>query len=150
LHIFVKLICMNKIFIITFVLLLTGLTNISAQKSEHESFDRKKFTEKRNAFITREVGLTSEEATLFFPLYEEFQLKKYEAGQPCRRFSRELKEKKNVSAEEYSRVLDECVDVKLKEAQIEKKFITRSLKRYFLLKRFIKSIALNISLRENL
>ncbi|MDD4516690.1 hypothetical protein [Massilibacteroides sp.] len=115
---------MNKIFIITFVtfsFLFSG-TLLAQNKHQGHRFDRKAFIEKRNSFLINEVGLTSEEAAKFIPLYDEFQRKKFEAGQRCRELSREMRKKENATSENYLHVVDECVEVRLKEAQLDKEY----------------------------
>lgn len=115
---------MHKIFIITFVtftFLFSGVLS-AHEKQQGRQFDKKAFFEKRNAFLVTEIGLTSEEAAKFIPIYNEFQGKKFEAGQRCRELSREIRKSKQATSEEYSRAVDECVDVKLKEAKIEKEY----------------------------
>ena len=117
---------MNKIFIITFVMFSTHLLmDAVAQSSEQRQFDRKAFDDRRNAFIIKDVGLTSNEAALFIPLYEEFQRKKFEAGQRCREYTRRIGGKRDASEKEYAEMIDECIDTKLKEAQIEKEYYTQ-------------------------
>lgn len=115
---------MYKIFIITFVTLSMLFTGpVSAHKGQQgRQFDRQAFIEKRNAFLVSEVGLTSEEAAQFIPLYNEFQRKKFEAGHRCRQLSREIRENPNATPADYSQVVDECVNVKMKEAQAEKDY----------------------------
>jgi hypothetical protein len=85
---------MNKIFIITFALVLVlsplGLNAQDKGKSD-KTFDKEFFVIKRSAFITAELSLTPEEAAVFMPLCEELQQKKYEAGLKCRKLSREIK-----------------------------------------------------------
>lgn len=115
---------MNKIFIITFVtfsFLFAG--TMHAQKGQQRrNFDRKAFIENRNAFLITEIGLTSEEAAKFIPLYDEYQSKKFEAGRRCRNLSREIKENKNATPADYTATVDECVGVKLKEANYDKEY----------------------------
>ncbi|MDD2436723.1 MAG: hypothetical protein PHG27_05755 [Massilibacteroides sp.] len=115
---------MYKIFIITFAtfsFLLTGPLS-ATDRQQGRQFDRKAFIEKRNAFLIAEVELTPEEAAKFLPLYEEFQRKKFEAGNRCRRLSREIREKRKVRETDYAHVVDECVGVKLREAKLEKEY----------------------------
>lgn len=115
---------MYKIFIITFVsfVFLFPGTLSAHEKQQGRQFDKKAFMEKRNAFLIAEIGLTSEEAAKFIPVYNEFQGKKFDAGQKCREFSREIRKSKSATSADYTRVVDECVEVKLKEAKIEKEY----------------------------
>lgn len=112
---------MYKIFIITFVAISFVFSlPMSAQRNQQgRQFDRKEFLEKRNTFLTEEIGLTSDEAAKFIPLYNECQRKKFEVGQRCRKLSREMREKKDATPADYTDTVDECVGVKLKEAQMD-------------------------------
>lgn len=115
---------MYKIFIITFVtfaLLFSG-SSMAHERQQGRQFDRKAFIEKRNAFLVAEIGLTSEEAAKFIPMYNEFQGKKFEAGQKCRELSREIRRNNSATPADYTNVVDECVEVKLKEAEIDKEY----------------------------
>lgn len=138
---------MNKIFFITFVAISVLLSfNATAQeKKEQRHFDREAFEARRNAFITAEVGLTPEEAAQFIPLCNELRQKKFEVGREYRKLSKEIRHKENPTDADYNKVIDECLDVEIKEAQLEKS-ILRDSRRYFLPKRSISTEMRNISL----
>lgn len=120
--------------------------NATAQeKKEQRHFDREAFEARRNAFITAEVGLTPEEAAQFIPLCNELRQKKFEVGRECRKLSKEIRHKENPTDADYNKVIDECLDVEIKEAQLEKS-ILRDSRRYFLPKRSISTEMRNISL----
>ena len=118
---------MNKIFFITFVAISVLLSfNATAQeKKEQRHFDREAFEARRNAFITAEVGLTPEEAAQFIPLCNELRQKKFEVGRQCRKLSKEIRHKENPTDADYNKVIDECLDVEIKEAQLEKEYFER-------------------------
>lgn len=122
---------MNRIIIVTFVAIsVLFSTNVSAQQNNQGNrrdrhFDREAFEAKRNAFITAEVGLTPEEAAKFIPLCNELRQKKFELGQNCRQLSREIHKKENPTAEEYTRAIDECLKVGIKEAELEKEYFEK-------------------------
>lgn len=115
---------MYKIFIITFVALTLIISGPTAARESLQGrhFDKKAFIEKRNAFLIAEIGLTSEETAKFIPLYNEFQDKKFDAGQRCREMTRKIRKSKRATSADYAHAVDECVEVKLKEAEIEKKY----------------------------
>lgn len=116
--------CMNKIFFLTFVAISVWISSgaVAQEKKQHKEFDREAFQAKRNAFITAEVGLTPEEAARFIPLCDELRQKMYEVGLECRKFSREVRKKEHPTEADYNRVIDECLDVKIKEAELEKEY----------------------------
>lgn len=115
---------MNRIFFITFVA-VTLLFSAGAQAQENKrerGFDREAFEAKRNAFITAEIGLTPEEAAEFIPLCDELRRKRFEVGRTCRSLSREINKKENPTAEEYTKLIDICLEVSIKEAELEKEY----------------------------
>lgn len=118
---------MNKIFFITFVACLVAFSfSAYAQEGkQHHNFDREAFQAKRNAYITAEVGLTPEEAALFIPLCNELQVKKFEVGHECRKLSKELKRNSDATDADYTKTIDTCVEVDLKQAQLEKDYYER-------------------------
>lgn len=121
---FCKKTCMDKIFFITFVA-CSVVFSFSAHAQggkQHRNFDREAFLAKRSAYITAEVGLTPEEAASFIPLCNELQEKMFEAGRNCRKLSKDLKQNNNASDADYLKVIDECVSVNMKQAQLEKEY----------------------------
>ncbi len=115
---------MRKIFLVTFVAIsvLLPITLSAQQNNPGRAFDREAFIAKRNAFITSEMGLTPEEAALFIPLCNELRQKKFEVGNDCRKLSRELDKRKNITDAEYLKTIDECLEVGVKEAELEKEY----------------------------
>lgn len=118
---------MNKIFFLTFVAISVWFSSgaFAQDKKQHREFDREAFQAKRNAFITAEVGLTPEEAAQFIPLCDELRQKMYEVGRECRKFSREVRKKEHPTEADYNRVIDECLEVKIKEAELEKEYYAK-------------------------
>lgn len=115
---------MSKIFSITFVTvsILISLGATAQENKKERDFDRKAFETKRNAFITAEVGLTPEEAAEFIPLCEELRRKRFEIGRECRNLSREIRKKEKPTADEYIKAVDKCLDVSIKEAELDKEY----------------------------
>ena len=95
---------MNKIFFITFVAcsVVFSFSAHAQSGKQHRNFDREAFFAKKNAFITAEMGLTPEEAASFIPLCNELQEKMFDA--------------------DYLKVIDECVSVNMRQAQLEKEY----------------------------
>lgn len=115
---------MNRILFITFVAISVLFTSeVKAQEGkDNKHFDREVFQAKRNAYITAEVGLTPEEAAVFIPLLDEMKQKMFELGHECRKFTREVRSKRKITDEEYLKNIDECLEVKVKEALLEKEY----------------------------
>lgn len=115
---------MDKIFFITFVAVsVLFSSNVLAQGDKQQRhFDKEAYQAKKNAFITAEVGLTPEEAAAFIPLCNELQEKMFEVGRECRKLTKDLKHKQSPTETDYSKVNDECIGVKLREAALEKEY----------------------------
>ncbi len=115
---------MNKIILYIFALVLgMSFTEVRAQDFKRQkSFNREAFESKKNAFITAEIGLTPEEAAAFIPLCNELQQKKFEVGKDCRKKSRAICKKQNVSDEEYNQTINICLESRIKEAELEKEY----------------------------
>lgn len=116
---------MRKIIYITFAAVLVLLSSESFAQEPNEKgrrFDREAFEAKRNAFITAEVGLTPEEAEIFIPLCNELRQKLFEVGRQNRKFARAILKKEHPTDEEYLQLINTSLEVKMKEAQIEKDY----------------------------
>lgn len=116
---------MYKIFLITFVAISMMLSSEAfaqdgKQKGKH--FDKEAFLAKRNAYITAEVGLTPEEAEQFIPLCNELRQKMFEVGRECRKFSKQVRKQEKVTEADYTKLIDDCLEVRIKEAQLEKEY----------------------------
>ena len=96
--------------------------SVSGQANDRRTFDRNEFWIKRNAFITAETGLTSEEALKFIPLENEYKTKLFESGRDCRRLTQEIQTKKNTSDTECMKMIDCYLENRLKEAHLEKEY----------------------------
>lgn len=117
--------CIGNFIFSIFAVFLTAAINpangqVPQGKAQHSN--RKEIQAKKNAFITAELGLTPEEAAAFIPLSEELEKKKFETNLQCRKLSRGLKHKSNISNDDYEKVIQVCLDVKMKEAQLEKDY----------------------------
>ncbi|MCD7914918.1 MAG: hypothetical protein LUG96_06425 [Tannerellaceae bacterium] len=88
----------------------------------NKRFDREFFLVKRSAYITAELGLTPEEAAAFILLCEELQQKKFEVGQTCRKLTKDVRDMSKPTDSDYTKVIDECLDVNLKEAKLEQEY----------------------------
>lgn len=115
---------MDKIFFLIFAA-CSVVFSFSAHAQggkQHRSFDREAFLAKRNAYITAEVGLTPEEAAEFIPLCNELQGKMFEVGRECRKLSKELRQNSSATDADFLKAIDACVDVNMKQAQLEKDY----------------------------
>lgn len=112
--------------IVTIFAAVSVLLTLDAGAQEARRFDRVAFEAKRNAYITAEVGLTPEEAAEFIPLYDEFRNKKMQIGKEARKLERSLGDQPTDA--DYKEVLNATVDVRIREAELEKEYLSKFLK----------------------
>jgi len=92
-----------------------------ADKSSRD--DRRKEREKMfEAFVTREAGLTKEEAAAFFPLFHEFHAQQRDINRKIRRATRRIQQEK-LTDRECSKLLREIVNLKRSSISLEEKYI---------------------------
>lgn len=118
---------MNKLFVYIFAMFsVMQVTEVIAQPSQqHKGFDRGAYESRKNAFITAELKLTPEEAAAFSPLTNELEHKKFEASMECRKINRELRKKESPTDQDFNQAIDVCLEVHMKEAELEKEYYAK-------------------------
>lgn len=91
-------------------------------RPHNHKFNYEQFKQKKARYITKEVGLTKEEAKAFMPLADELMSKKFELNKELRRAGRELRNKKDKSDANFDEFLKKSYNVRIKEAQLEKEY----------------------------
>lgn len=100
------------------VSLFTSTAMAQARRINMADYEKRKME-----YIQKEAGLTKEEASRYFPLYNELSKKRFELHKQHRDKVEKMKQNnKNMSAEEYRQLLENDVDVKLKEAELDKQY----------------------------
>ncbi len=98
--------------------LLTTTTTAQKRKVDMADFEKRKME-----FIAKEAGLTQEEADRYFPIYNELSKKKFELHRQHRERVDELKRNnRNMSDAEYKKILDNDVEIRLKEVEYDKEY----------------------------
>jgi len=110
------------ILILTLCVLPLYISSLSAQDKRMNMADYEK---RKMEFIQKEAGLTQAEADKYFPLNSELTQKKFELHKLHRDKVQRIKDNSNISDEEYRRLLDDDVEVKLKEAALDKLYAPR-------------------------
>jgi len=110
------------ILILTLCVLPLYISSLSAQDKRMNMADYEK---RKMEFIQKEAGLTQAEADKYFPLNSELTQKKFELHKLHRDKVQRIKDNSNISDEEYRRMLDDDVEVKLKEAALDKLYAPR-------------------------
>lgn len=100
--------------------LYTSLLPAQNKKMNMADYEKRKME-----FIQKEAGLTQAEANKYFPLNSELTQKKFELHKLHRDKVQRIKDNSNISDEEYRRLLDDDVEVKLKEAALDKLYAPR-------------------------
>jgi len=119
----------RKIFLISILFSLIFSLTLSAQGKKSENEKRREleaFRKKRIEYITKEVGLTNEEAKEFWPLCDELEKKKFNLNRNMRnqfRKEREAREtKKQITESEYDELINLNMETKFKELELEKEY----------------------------
>lgn len=109
----------KSIIILTSVLFLNVFSfSVFAQQRK---MDMKEYEKRKMEYIKKEAGLSQEEANKYFPLNNELSQKKFELHRQFRDKSQNMNKEK-MSDEEYRKLLDSDVNVKLKEAELDKEY----------------------------
>ena len=95
---------------------------INAQNSDKSFMNLQEFEKSKQEFIVKEAGLTQEEADKFFPLNNELQRKKLDLHRKHQEEMKLTKESENISDEEYKQLIDENINLKMKEAELDKEY----------------------------
>ncbi|MDR2085591.1 MAG: hypothetical protein LBP72_00270 [Dysgonamonadaceae bacterium] len=120
-----------------FVSILLGLISVhfllfSQPNDEKRKAGFEKFKAQREAFITKAMDLTDDEANLFWPLCNELQAKKFNLNKALRAEIRKLhqakKEGKNPDESDYRKIIELRTSIKVKEAQLEEEYAAKFLK----------------------
>lgn len=105
---------------------LLSVITFSANAQQNRRMNMEEFENKKIEYITKEAELTKEEANKFFPIYNEPSKKKFELHRQHRQKIEKMKSSKdNMSNEEYRKLLENDVDVKLKEAELDKEYSSK-------------------------
>lgn len=111
-----------QLFFAVGIILMTLQVQVNAQD---ESFDRMKSI--KVAYITERLGLTPQEAEVFWPVYNDFENRKGEIHHNRRKLTEDfMKNQENLSDTEVIKMLDEYTKYNKAESelliQIDKKF----------------------------
>lgn len=117
---------MKKIVLIL-TLLWCSTTFIVAQQQQKKLFSHEEYCKRQKEFITKHAKLTPEESEKFFPLFFELQKSKWEINKEARKRTKK-ENNQELTAEEYSKLVNKMADAKIKIAQLEKSYIEKYLK----------------------
>lgn len=98
-----------------------NLVSLQAQ-NQNRRMNLEEFEKRKVEYIRKEAGLTKSEADKFFPLNNELTKQKFELRKMHRDRVQKIKDNSNISDAEYRKLLNDDVEVKLKEAALDKEF----------------------------
>lgn len=111
------------------VILLCGLwlfstlgSTLLAQRQENRRMNVVDYEKRKSEYIQKEAGLTQAEADKYFPLNNELTQKKFELHAEHREKLRQIRENNDISDEEYRKLLENDVEIKVKEAALDKEY----------------------------
>lgn len=102
------------------LILPANFLNVAAQSVK--KMDMAEYEKRKMEYVTKEAGLTKEEADKYFPLNNELTQKKFILHKSHKDKVERIKENNKISEEEYKKLLEDDVDLKLKEAALEKEY----------------------------
>jgi Spy/CpxP family protein refolding chaperone len=95
---------------------------MNAQDADKSLMNLQEFEKNKQEFIIKEAGLTEEEADKFFPINNELQKKKLDLHRKHQEDLKLIKESKDISDAEYEQLIKENIDLKMKEAELDKEY----------------------------
>ena len=113
----------NRIVLLCCALLFSATTfSLLAQRQNNRRMNMEDFEKRKMEYIQKEAGLTQAEASKYFPLNNELTQKKFELHRQHREKVQRIKENSNISDEEYRKLLENDVDIRVKEASWDKEY----------------------------
>lgn len=114
---------MKKSVILLCMAFMVNIFTFSLFAQSNRRMNVAEFEKKKMEYIQKEAGLTQQESNSYFPLNSELTKKKFELYKRHRDKVQRIKDNsRNMSEAEYRRLLENDVDVKLKEASLEKEY----------------------------
>jgi len=92
--------------------------------NRNEQFSPAEYAQQQREFIIKNAELTSDEADVFFPIFDELQQKKRELNRVTRRFMREAAGP-DASDEQSLRAIDSKAEANIKIAELEKEYLQK-------------------------
>ena len=107
------------------ILILLSFVNvlfINAQDASNALMDLQEFEKNKQEYIIKVADLTNEEAKKFFPLNNELHKKKLEIHRKIQEGIKYIEQADNISDEEYENLLQENINLKMKEVELDKEY----------------------------
>ena len=113
----------NIIMLLFAFMLSLNFISIQAQnQNQNRRMNIEEFEKRKVEYIRKEAELTNSEADKFFPINNELTRQKFELRKMHRDRVQKIKDNSDISEAEYRKLLEDDVEVKLKEAALDKEF----------------------------
>lgn len=113
---------------IGFLILVFALPTMARDMMQGK-FDYDKFKAEKVAFFTEAISLTPDEAQVFWPVYNEFEKKRWELGKERRELDQSLKQGiKEMSDKEYIDLTRKVTSLHLQESKLMEEYNEQFLK----------------------
>ncbi len=120
---------MKKTLIFTFLLItMMSLTSFAQQyRSSMKQEDREKLESAKIAYITNRLTLTSSQAKEFWPLYNEYEKKKFEARTKARRegYNMTKRGENELTEAQAAQILDIHIKARVEDLAVEKEYAAK-------------------------
>ena len=113
----------NSIFLLICLILFP--LSVGTLTAQNRRMDMANYEKRKKEFVQREAGLTKSEADKYFPLSNELTKKKFDLHLKHREKVERIKENSNTSDAEYKKMLEEDVELKMKEAALDKEYAAK-------------------------
>ncbi|MCF2592627.1 hypothetical protein I6E11_02175 [Bacteroides caecigallinarum] len=113
---------MNRLIVI--ITLFISCLAIQAQ-DKNGCLSKEQFRERQKQYLVEKAGLTQEEAAKFFPLYFELQDKKFSYNKEMWGKIRKVKEAKNITDAEYSRITEDVIKTRITVDELELEYLRK-------------------------
>lgn len=117
-----------SILVLTLTLATVGTAVAQDAKQDYKQARKEKwekFRQDKQAFFTKTMELSDEQASKFFPLFDEMEKKKFELAREVRHEERRLLKSENVTDEQYKVAADRAASLSAKEVAIEKEYYAK-------------------------
>ncbi|MCM1109484.1 MAG: hypothetical protein NC388_10645 [Clostridium sp.] len=116
----------NKRFAWLILWIAISLNTLQAQTNKKQ-FSPEEFKQKLENYITKNAGLTEEEAKAFFPIYSEMKQKQGELMKQIRQLKKNAR-KEETKDSEYSSIVSQINKLKIESAEVEAKYYLKICK----------------------
>lgn len=116
-----RLICLSMM-ILGF---LSSMFAVSAQDKQDRDQWMNEIKQYRRTYFTKELNLTRDQQTKFFPIYEEMEERTAQAEEEARVMERRIAEAPDATDLEYEKATEALYDAKLTQAEIEKSYMDK-------------------------